>query len=224
MSSEKNEYNSDNLEQSLPEKDLSAEISEEIPVEIIDDDHDEKEQNRMNKASKIILYVISSVIIVLCLIVLARNLFFNKGNSDSTSSANSSSVSSEAAANAPEIIKEQYILGNLSDGYELSEQSVSNTRTVLTYKNDNNEIVFTQSTIKGYEPEYDVSDSDIVISKFSRGDGQDYTAYQINDKCYIVWTTDEYTFEIITTMKKSESIPFIFNVQKAEASSSESES
>lgn len=187
----------------------------------IEDYEDINQHNKMNKASRIILYVISSIIIILCLVVLAKNIFFKNAKNNISSSSISSTVQ---ANNAPEKIKDLYILGNLTDGYELSNQDINNTKVVSTYKNKKNEIVFTQSTIKGYEPEYDIADENLVTSYFSRGDGQDYTAYQIDGKCYIVWTTDEYTFEIITTMKKSESIPFIFNVQKAEIDGSSAKS
>lgn len=197
------------------DNDMYEQISE------TEDYEDINQHNKMNKTSRIILYVISSIIIILCLVVLAKNIFFKNNKNNVPSSSISSAVQ---ANNAPEKIKDLYILGNLTDGYELSNQDINNTKVVSTYKNKKSEIVFTQSTIKGYEPEYDISDENLVTSYFSRGDGQDYTSYQIDGKCYIVWTTDEYTFEIKTTMKKSESIPFIFNVQKAETDTSSAKS
>lgn len=201
-----------NIDNNLPEQ-----ISEE-EAHIHINDTDIEEQNKMNKASKIVLYVVSAIIIILCLVVLAKNLFFRESKKESVSS------SSTIEANvAPAKIKDLYVLDNLADGYELSSQDISDTKVVSTYKNKTNEIVFTQSTIKNYNPEYDPSDENTVVSYFSRGDGQDFTAYNIDKNCYIVWTTDEYTFEIKTTMKKSESIPFIFNVQKAETDTSVTE-
>lgn len=210
------------------ESDGTANIDNDLIEQFTDDEEREdiNEQNKMNKVSKIFLYVVSTIIIILCLIVLAKNLFFNKSNKDNSLSSVSTSSSSMAEAKAvPAKIKDLYILGNLTDGYELSNQDISDTKVVTTYKNKTNEIVFTQSTIKGYKPEYDTSDENLITSHFSRGDGQDFTAYKTPKNCYIVWTTNEYTFEIKTTMKKSESIPFIFNVQKAadDASSKKSE-
>lgn len=180
---------------------------------------DIENQNKMNKASKVVLYVVSTIIIILCLVVLAKNLFFKDNKTKSVSS--SSTIETNVV---PEKIKDLYVLDNLGNNYELSNQEISDTKVVSTYKNETNTIVFTQSTIKNYNPEYDPSDDNTVISYFSRGDGQDFTAYKTDENCYIVWTTDEYTFEIKTTMKKSESIPFIFNVQKAEAETSANKS
>lgn len=205
----------------------TTDIDNDLLEQFNDDEdyEDVKNQNKMNKASKIFLYVVSTIIIILCLIVLAKNLFFKKSNNDNSSSSVSTSSSSTVETKAaPAKIKDLYILGNLADGYELSNQDISDTNVVSTYKNATNEIVFTQSTIKGYTPEYDTSDENLITSYFSRGDGQDYTAYKTEKNCYIVWTTNEYTFEIKTTMKKSESIPFIFNVQKAETDTSSKKS
>lgn len=187
-------------------------------------DENETEQSKKgNKASKIFLYIIYAIIIVLCLVIIARNLFFK--NNDKSSNNTSSAASSEAAAkNAPKKIMDLYVLADLPDGYELINQDISDTKAVSTYKNKTTEIALTQSTIKDYKPEYDVNDKDIIISDFYSGAGQDYRAYQIDGKCYIVWTTSEYTFEIKTSLKKSESIPFIYNVQKADDVSSSSES
>lgn len=207
--------------------DSTTNIGNDLLEHFTDDEdcEDINEQNKMNKASKIFLYVISTIIIILCLIVLAKNLFFNKSNKDNNSSAVSASSSSTAETkSAPAKIKDLYILENLADGYELSNQAISDTKVVSEYKNKTNKIIFTQSTIKDYEPEYDISDEKLVTSYFSRGDGQDYTAYKTEKNCYIVWTTDEYTFEIKTSMKKSESIPFILNVQKAETDASSKKS
>lgn len=207
----------------IPEKEeiITDDLNAEMISELYDEDNleigieeNETGKKKTNNASKIILYVIFLIIIILCMTVLARNLFFNKSDSSSVTSA---------SIIAPEKIKDLYILANLSNGYELTDQNLSDTKAVSTYNNETNEIVLTQSTIKDYEPEYDVNDKDIVISDFHSGAGQDYRAYQINGKCYIVWTTDEYTYEIKTALKKSESIPFIFNVQKADESSTKSE-
>lgn len=207
------------------QNDLTEQVKEqniELSEENFEGDYDNETENQKAKSnlSKIILYIIYAIVIILCLIVLAKNLFF-KNKVDNTKT---SSTSESAVVNAPEKIMDLYVLADLADGYELVNQDVSETKAVSTYKNKTTEISFTQSTIDGYKPEYDTSDEDIVVSKFSTGDGQDYTAYQIDEKCYIVWTTDEYTFEIKTSLKKSESIPFIFNVQKAEDASSTSES
>ena len=181
----------------------------------------EIKKNTENKSSKIILYIIYAIVIILCLVIVARNLFFdNSSKTDSTSATGAEST----VIDAPEKIVDLYELANLSDGYEMTDQNISDKKAVLTYKNKDNEIVFTQSTIDGYVPEYDITDSDIDISDFHSGAGQNYTAYQIDGKCYIVWTTDEYTFEIKTSMKKSESIPFIFNVQKSNEVSSSGKS
>lgn len=198
------------------------EQNSELYEENFEGDYDNETENQKSQSnlSKIILYIIYSIVIILCLIVLAKNLFF-KNNGENTKT---SSTSESAVVNTPEKIMDLYVLADLADGYELVNQDVSETKAVSTYKNKTTEIAFTQSTIDGYKPEYDASDEDIVVSKFSTGDGQDYTAYQIDGKCYIVWTTNEYTFEIKTSLKKSESIPFIFNVQKAEDASSASES
>lgn len=186
------------------------------------DENKTEEQKSENKASKVFLYIIYAIVIILCLVIIARNLFFknNDKNNNSTSSA-ASSVSS--AKNAPEKIMDLYVFADLPEGYELINQDITDTKAVSTYKKNKVEIALTQSTIKDYEPEYDITDSDVDISDFHSGAGQDYTAYQIDGKCYIVWTTDEYTFEIKTSLKKSESIPFIFNVQKADDVSSSSE-
>lgn len=186
------------------------------------DENKTEEQKSENKASKVFLYIIYAIVIILCLVIIARNLFFknNDKNNNSTSSA-ASSVS--AAKNAPEKIMDLYVFADLPEGYELINQDITDTKAVSTYKKNKVEIALTQSTIKDYEPEYDITDSDVDISDFHSGAGQAYTAYQIDGKCYIVWTTDEYTFEIKTSLKKSESIPFIFNVQKADDVSSSSE-
>ena len=219
MSLENNEtFENEQNNLTEPSKEKNSELYEEN----FEDDYDIKTENQKSQSnfSKIILYVIYAIVIILCLIVLAKNLFF-KNNGDN---AKTSSTSESAVVNAPEKIMDLYVLADLADGYELVNQDVSETKAVSTYKNKTTEIAFTQSTIDGYKPEYDTSDEDIVVSKFSTGDGQDYTAYQIDGKCYIVWTTNEYTFEIKTSLKKSESIPFIFNVQKAEDASSASES
>lgn len=219
MSLENNEtFENEQNNLTEPSKEKNSELYEEN----FEDDYDIKTENQKSQSnfSKIILYVIYAIVIILCLIVLAKNLFF-KNNGDN---AKTSSTSESAVVNAPEKIMDLYVLADLADGYELVNQDVSETKAVSTYKNKTTEIAFTQSTIDGYKPEYDTSDEDIVVSKFSTGDGQDYTAYQIDGKCYIVWTTNEYTFEIKTSLKKSESIPFIFNVQKAEDTSSASES
>lgn len=197
---EKEEINTDDIK-----SEISTKPYEENSLEPAEEDYGEKKKS--NSISKIILYAIFSIIIILCLIVIGRNLFFNK--SDKTESSK---------IEPPKKITDLYELAELNDGYKLINQDVSDTKAVSVYNNEKNEIVFSQSTIKDYKPEYDTSDKNIVKSYFSRGDGQDYTAYQINGKCYIVWTTDEYTFEIKTAMKKSESIPFIFKVQKAEKS------
>lgn len=187
------------------------------------DENETEQPKKGNKASKIFLYIIYAIVIVLCLVIIARNLFFK--NNDKSSNNTSSAASSEAAAeNAPKKIMDLYVLADLPDGYELINQDISDTKAVSTYKNKTTEIALTQSTIKDYKPEYDVNDKDIIISDFYSGAGQDYRAYQIDGKCYIVWTTSEYTFEIKTSLKKSESIPFIYNVQKADDSSSSSES
>lgn len=205
------------------ETDTAGNISESLSDN--EDNKDSDEQNRMNKASKVILYVISAIIIVLCLIVLGKNIFFKGTIKNNVSSSSITETPTTAPAKpAPKKIKDLYILGNMPEDYELSNQDISDTKVVSTYKNKTTEIVFTQSTIKEYEPEYDKADEKLVTSHFSRGDGQDYTAYQIDGKCYIVWTTDEYTFEIKTSMKKSESIPLIFNVQKAETDTSSAKS
>lgn len=183
------------------------------------DENETEQPKKENKASKIFLYIIYAIVIVLCLVIIARNLFFK--NNDKSSNNTSSAASSEAAAkNAPKKIMDLYVLADLPEGYELINQDITDTKAVSTYKKNKVEIALTQSTIKDYEPEYDITDSDIDVSDFHSGAGQSYTAYQIDGKCYIVWTTDEYTFEIKTSLKKSESIPFIFNVQKAEDSSS----
>ena len=219
MSLENNEtFENEQNNLTEPSKEKNSELYEEN----FEDDYDIKTENQKSQSnfSKIILYVIYAIVIILCLIVLAKNLFF-KNNGDN---AKTSSTSESAVVNAPEKIMDLYVLADLADGYELVNQDVSETKAVSTYKNKTTEIAFTQSTIDSYKPEYDTSDEDIVVSKFSTGDGQDYTAYQIDGKCYIVWTTNEYTFEIKTSLKKSESIPFIFNVQKAEDASSASES
>lgn len=219
MSLENNEtFENEQNNLTEPSKEKNSELYEEN----FEDDYDIKTENQKSQSnfSKIILYVIYAIVIILCLIVLAKNLFF-KNNGDNTKT---SSTSESAVVNAPEKIMDLYVLADLADGYELVNQDVSETKAVSTYKNKTTEIAFTQSTIDGYKPEYDTSDEDIVVSKFSTGDGQDYTAYQIDGNCYIVWTTDEYTFEIKTSLKKSESIPFIFNVQKADDASSASES
>lgn len=198
---------------------MPSELNDENNFEIDSKEDETGGQKKTNSASKIILYVIFSIIIIFCLVVIARNLFFNKGNNESASSS-----ATNAAINAPKKIVDLYILDNLADDYKLTDQNLSDTKAVSTYNNKKNEVVFTQSTIDDYEPEYDVNDKDIVISDFHDGEDQAYRAYQINGKCYIVWTTDEYTFEIKTSLKKSESIPLIFNVQKADESSSSSES
>lgn len=202
-----------------PSKEQNNDFSEEN----FEGNYDFETENQKSKSnlSKIILYVIYAIVIILCLIVLAKNLFF-KNNGDNTKT--SSSVSENSVVSAPKKIMDLYVLADLPDGYKLINQDISDTKAASTYKNKKTKIVFTQSTIDGYKPEYDISDDDIVVSKFSTGDAQDYTAYQIDGKCYIVWTTDEYTFEIKTSLKKSESIPFIFNVQKADDSSSSSKS
>ena len=201
-----------------PSKEQNSDLSEEN----FEGNYDFETENQKSKSklSKIILYVIYAIVIILCLIVLAKNLFF-KTNGDNTKT---SSVSESSVVSAPKKIMDLYVLADLQDGYKLINKDISDTKAVSTYKNKKTEITFTQSTIDGYKPEYDISDEDIVVSKFSTGDAQDYTAYQIDGKCYIVWTTDEYTFEIKTSLKKSESIPFIFNVQKADDVSSSSES
>ncbi len=187
------------------------------------DEIETEQPKKENKASKIFLYIIYAIVIVLCLVIIARNLFFK--NNDKSNNNTSSAASSEAAAkNAPKKIMDLYVLADLPEGYELINQDITDTKAVSTYKKNKVEIALTQSTIKDYEPEYDITDSDIDVSDFHSGAGQSYTAYQIDGKCYIVWTTDEYTFEIKTSLKKSESIPFIFNVQKADDSSSSSES
>lgn len=219
MSLENNEtFENEQNDLTEPSKEQNSELSEENFE--VDYDNETENQKSQSNLSKIILYIIYAIVIILCLIVLAKNLFF-KNNDDNTKT---SSTSESAVVNAPEKIMDLYVLADLADGYELVNQDVSETKAVSTYKNKTTEIAFTQSTIDGYKPEYDASDEDIVVSKFSTGDGQDYTAYQIDGKCYIVWTTNEYTFEIKTSLKKSESIPFIFNVQKAEDASSASES
>ena len=219
MSLENNET-FENEQNDLTEQ--AKEQNSELSEENFEGNYDNETENQKSQSnlSKIILYIIYAIVIILCLIVLAKNLFF-KNNSDNTKT---SSTSESAVVNAPEKIMDLYVLADLADGYELVNQDVSETKAVSTYKNKTTEIAFTQSTIDGYKPEYDTSDEDIVVSKFSTGDGQDYTSYQIDGNCYIVWTTDEYTFEIKTSLKKSESIPFIFNVQKAEDASSASES
>lgn len=219
MSLENNEtFENEQNNLTQPSKEQNSELFEEN----FEDDYNIKTENQKSQSnlSKIILYIIYAIVIILCLIVLAKNLFF-KNNGDNTKT---SSTSESAVVNAPEKIMDLYVLADLPDGYELVNQDVSETKAVSTYKNKTTEIAFTQSTIDGYKPEYDTSDEDIVVSKFSTGDGQYYTSYQIDGNCYIVWTTDEYTFEIKTSLKKSESIPFIFNVQKADDASSASES
>lgn len=186
------------------------------------DENKTEEQKSENKASKVFLYIIYAIVIILCLVIIARNLFFkNNDKSDNSTSSAASSVS--AAENAPKKIMDLYILADLPEGYKLINQDITDTKAVSTYKKNKVEIALTQSTIKDYDPEYDITDSNIDVSDFHSGAGQSYTAYQIDGKCYIVWTTDEYTFEIKTSLKKSESIPFIFNVQKAEDVSSSSE-
>lgn len=215
MSLENNETSKQELEDKIIESaeensgnETDNQISEK---QFIDNYENIENQNNINKASKVVLYVISTIIIILCLVVLAKNLFFKERKKETVSSS-----STIEAHITPAKITDIYILDNLGNDYELSKQDISDTKVVSTYKNNTNKIVFTQSVIKNYNPEYDPSDENTVISYFSRGDGQDYTAYKTDKNCYIVWTTDEYTFEIKTTMKKSESIPFIFNVQKAE--------
>ena len=180
-------------------------------------ENETEEQGSKSQSSKNIIYVICVLVIIVCLAVLGRNIIakgknlfqkFNNKDSDST-------TVESASINAPDKIKDLYILADLPDDYKLKNQDISDTKAVSTYKNKEGEIALTQSTISDYTPEYDVSDENIVISDFYSGAGQDYKAYQIDNKCYIVWTTDEYTFEIKTSMKKSESIPLILNVQKA---------
>lgn len=186
------------------------------------DENETEQSKKKNKASKILLYIIYAIVIILCLVIIARNLFFK--NNDKSNNTSSAANSETAAKNAPKKIMDLYVLADLPDGYELINQDITDTKAVSTYKKNKVEIALTQSTIKDYQPEYDVNDKDIIISDFYSGAGQDYRAYQIDGKCYIVWTTSEYTFEIKTSLKKSESIPFIYNVQKADDSSSSSES
>ena len=226
MSPEKNEIpeTQENATE-LIENEIDNETKHEQYDEEVLDDCDEIEtepQKSKSKSSKIFLYIIYAVVIILCLVLIARNLFFKNKDKSINENTSSASSSESAAKNAPKKIIDLYVLANLSDGYELSNQNISETNAVSTYKNKKTEITLTQSTIDGYKPEYDVNDKDIVISNFYSGAGQDYNAYQIDGKCYIVWTTDEYTFEIKTSLKKSETIPFIFNVQKADESSSSS--
>lgn len=231
MSLENNEdlKNQEDITIQIPdnENDIKSDTAGNISENLSDneDDKDLGRQNKMNKTSKIILYVISAIIIALCLIVLGKNIFFKNTVKNNVSSSSMTEAPTTAPSKpAPEKIKDLYVLGDMPEDYELSNQDISDTKVVSTYKNKTTEIVFTQSTVKEYKPEYDKTDEKLVTSHFSRGDGQDYTAYQIDGKCYIVWTTDEYTFEIKTSMKKSESIPLIFNVQKAQTDTSSSES
>lgn len=175
------------------------------------DDNETEEQSSKRKSAEIILNIICVVVIIVCLVILGRNLFFKNSNKESASSSKVEST----LINAPDKIKDVYILADLPYDYEIKSQDISDTKAVSKYKNKKDKIVFTQSTIADYKPEYDVNDENIIISNFGTGDGQTYKAYQIDGKCYIVWTTDEYTFEIKTHMKKSESIPLIFNVQKS---------
>lgn len=215
---EKNKIQEDNVTE-LPENKIADETQTELYNEETEINKGiETDGKPKNNPSKIFLYVIYAIVIFLCLFVIARNLLFNQNNNNKHVSSSTSSVSS--LKDPPKKIMDLYILADLPDSYKLSKQDISETKAVSIYKNKKTEIVLTQSTINGYKPEYDVNDKDIVISNFYNGAGQDYKAYQIDGKCYIVWTTDEYTFEIKTSLKKSESIPFVINVQKADDVSS----
>ncbi len=216
----------------LSENEIDKEINTDEKIELSnsyeedyenrnEDESKTEEQKPKSKSSKIILYIIYAIVIALCIVVLARNLIFKSNKNKTATSSLSSSKST--VINAPEKIKNVYVLADLSDGYKLINQDVSETKAVSTYSNKTNEITLTQSTIDDYEPEYDITDSDMDVSEFHNGAGQEYTAYQIEGKCYIVWTTNEYTFEIKTSLKKSESIPFIFKVQKSEETASSGE-
>ncbi len=235
MSPEKNEIpeiNDNNAAEPLENKINNAAADENEQNEFSDyyydedfegtDENETEQPKKENKASKIFLYIIYAIVIILCLVIIARNLFF-KNNDKSNNNTSSAANSETAAKNAPKKIMDLYVLADLPNGYELINQDITDTKAVSIYKNKTTEIALTQSTIKDYQPEYDVNDKDIIISDFYSGAGQDYRAYQINGKCYIVWTTSEYTFEIKTSLKKSESIPFIYNVQKSDDVSSSSE-
>lgn len=119
-------------------------------------------------------------------------------------------ITAESSQDCPDIIEEEYVIADLSPGYELRARDKTETSLVTAYHSKSHDIKLAQFAKPSYKGIYNSAD---LIGLVTDPEGREYHTFSVNGRTVYIWDDGSYIFEFTSDLDRKTALDLCRSVK-----------